>query len=345
MNDTRTDRPAAAAGSLRTLEHQRLSTLTPGPQFGTSAAQLATTAEARHADVMELSLYNSILSGIGLDGKSWFYTNPLRFYGQEHKLLSQDAFGRFQPGRVHVCCPSNLVRTVAGVHGFLYGVSDEGLWVNLYGASTFDGALPDGARVTLMQETRYPWDGAVTLTFQAAPDTPFSLLLRIPAWAEGASVKVNGAATNVGVAPGSYARLERTWRAGDVVAIDLPMEVRLIEGHPKIESTRNQVAVSRGPLIYCLESPDLPEGVHVEDVSLSPDVQLTPRSRPHFLGGVTVLEGEAEIVREPQWSGNLYRRLARTTRERRRITLIPYYTWANRDVSAMTVWLPLAARA
>jgi len=310
---------------------------------------LEATADARHAEIMELSLYNSVISGIGLDGKSWFYTNPLRFYGREHKLLSQDAYERFQPGRVHVCCPSNLARAEAGIYGYLYAVSDDGLWLNLYGASEFDGALLDGSLIALTQETNYPWDGAVTLTVREAPSARFVLFLRIPAWAEGATVAVNGQPAGVAPQPGTYSRLERVWQAGDVVELSLPMDVRLLEGNPKIEAARNQVAVSRGPLIYCLESPDLPDGVRLWDVHLPLDTQLTARRRPDLLGGVTVLEGEAEVVRGQEWQSAegvaaLYRPLAPTTPERRTITLIPYYAWANRGVSEMSVWLPLAVR-
>jgi DUF1680 family protein len=208
-----------------------------------------------------------------------------------------------------------------------------------------DDVHAGGARVKLTQETEYPWDGAVRLTFQEAPGEPFALRLRIPSWAEGAGIRVNGDNAGVHVQPGSYARIERAWRAGDVVDLGLPMDVRLLEGNPRIESTRNQVTVARGPLIYCLESPDLPDGVRVADVYVSPDAVFTPRRRPGLLGGVTVLETEAQVIRAPDWNGTLYRPLQRTQPERRQITLIPYYAWANRGLSEMTVWLPLAARA
>ncbi|HEU5315802.1 MAG TPA: beta-L-arabinofuranosidase domain-containing protein [Chloroflexota bacterium] len=310
---------------------------------------LEATGHARHAEIMELSLYNSVISGVGLDGRSWFYTNPLRFYGRDHKLLSQDAYERFQPGRVHVCCPSNLTRAEAGVHGYLYARSDDGLALNLYAASDFDGTLPDGSRLALTQETDYPWDGTVTLTIRAAPERPIALLPRIPSWAGGVSIAVNGHDAAVAVQPGSYARVERAWRAGDVVTLHLPMAVRLLEGNHRIETTRNQVAVARGPLIYCLESPDLPEGVRLSDVHLPPDATLAPRHRPDLLGGVTVLEGEAEAVPGPDWQhaeglAALYRPLERATPTRCAITFIPYFAWANRGVSEMSVWLPLAVR-
>lgn len=320
---------------------------------------LETRAEARYAALIERTLYNSVISGIGIDGKSWFYTNPLRFHGAEHKLLSQDAYERFQPGRVHVCCPSNLVRAMAGVHGYVYAVSDSDLWVNLYGASTFDGDLPAGRHLRVTQETTYPWDGTVTFTVEDTPARDWTLRLRIPEWAHGATLTVNGepvgpsgsgaasGASGAGAVleAGTYAPLQRRWQAGDTVRLDLPMRVRLLEGHPRVEATRNHVAVHRGPLLYCLESPDLPAGVSLSEIYLPRDVRFQPVERPDLLGGVTVLEGEAHRVPAGNWEGQLYRELtpASGRPETVRVTLIPYYAWANRGVSEMSAWLPLSA--
>jgi uncharacterized protein len=334
---------------------------------------LAATAQARHAELIEHTLYNSVISGIGLDGRSWFYTNPLRFHGKDHKLLSQDAYERFQPGRQHVCCPSNLARAVAGAHGFAYSLSGDGLWVNLYGASRFDGTLPvqpGGAHFTVRQETDYPWDGHVRFTVEAAPDAEVALRLRVPSWARGATLRLNGQDAGVPVEPETYARLARRWSAGDVVELDLPMRVRLVEGHPRIESTRNQVTVMRGPLVYCLEAHDLPQGVALTEVHVSPRTEWRPRRvtldlraapLPEGKGGetaptaeavsdamplssVVVLEAVADVVREPAWGGRLYRDLEPVAPERLPVRLIPYYAWANRGTAEMAVWLPLSSR-
>ncbi|HEX2036833.1 MAG TPA: beta-L-arabinofuranosidase domain-containing protein [Chloroflexota bacterium] len=307
---------------------------------------LAASAQARHAELVEHTLYNGVVSGMGLDGKSWFYTNPLRFYGGEHKLLSQDAYERFQPGRVHVCCPSNLARAVAGVHGYAYSLSgapQEGVWVNLYGASRLDSELPGGGRLALRQETGYPWEGTVRFTIEAAPGRACGLYLRVPSWAKGASVLVNRQAAVV-PEPETYAPLVRVWREGDVVELALPLRTRLMVGHPRIESCRNQVSVMRGPLLYCLEGHDLPAGTELAEVYLPPDARLRPRHAPDLLGGVTVLEGEAEVIPHGTWQGTLYRELEPVTPQRRWIRLIPYYAWANRGTSEMAVWLPLSRR-
>ncbi|MDH7571506.1 MAG: glycoside hydrolase family 127 protein, partial [Armatimonadota bacterium] len=165
---------------------------------------LAIRPEARFADAMERALYNGILPGIGLDGASWFYTNPLRWYGSEHFLLSQDAPQRFQPGRNHICCPTNLLRTIAQWHAYAYSVSDDTVWVHHYGANALAGCLPNGDPVELLQETAYPWAGEVTFTLRRMPHREVTLALRVPGWATGATLQVNDAPA-IAAPPGTYA--------------------------------------------------------------------------------------------------------------------------------------------
>lgn len=304
---------------------------------------LLITGEARFADIMERTLYNSILSGISITGKGWSYTNPLRWHGPEHVLLSQDAHQRFDPGRKHICCPTNLMRTVASWNGYLYTTGEEGLWVHHYGANTFDGRLADGARLKLTQQTGYPWDGNIRLRIDAAESPrPFTIALRIPGWAKDAELKVNGAAAGVECIPSSYASIERKWSAGDVVELDLPMPVRMIAADPRIESTRNQAAVMRGPLVYCLESIDVPAGVAFEDITLPGDARWTAQHRPDLLEGVTVLTTEALAIDKSEIKDlGGYREISAATPRPADITMIPYYAWNNRGEPKMTVWLPV----
>jgi len=180
----------------------------------------------------------------------------------------------------------------------------------------------------------------VTITIDEAGGGESSVALRIPGWAEAASITVNGEDAGVAAKPGSYAAIRRAWKAGDRIELDLPMRVRLVEAHPLVEECRGMVAVMRGPLVYCLESPDLPQGVRLDQIALPADVELTPRHDPKLLGGVTVLEGQA-VVRG--LSDALYAEPKPDRRDRAAIRLIPYYAWANRGVSEMAVWLPLAA--
>ena len=297
--------------------------------------------KACYADIMERQVYNSILSGIGIEGNDWFYSNPLRWYGAEHHLLSADSYQRFQPGdperrRAHICCPSNLLRTVAEWHNYQYTTCDDGLWVHHYGANTLDAAP-----WKLCQETDYPWDGVVTLRIEDAPAEATALLLRIPGWATAASLTVNGEPVEAAGEPSTYARIERVWRPGDIVKLDLPMEPRLIEAHPKLEACRGQVAVMRGPIVYCLESPDVPDGVRVAEIRIPPDTTFIARHEPGLLGGVTALECEVRRALKGDWSGKLYRPRNAEGEATVSVRLIPYYAWANRGISEMTVWIPL----
>jgi DUF1680 family protein len=304
---------------------------------------LAITGEARFAEIMERTLYNSILSGIEVDGEGWSYTNPLRWHGSEHVLRSQDTHKRDYPGRRMICCPTNLMRTIASWHNYLYGVNEEGLWVHHYGGNVFDGALSDGRKVKFTQETDYPWDGKVRITVNSVESSgKFYIRLRIPGWAENATLAVNGRGSQVGCEPGSYASIGRKWTTGDVIELDLPMPVRMIVADPHIEQTRNQVAVMRGPIVYCLESIDLPEGVAFEDIYLPGDAEWKVRREPDLLGGAAMLRTEALVIEKTagQDIGG-YRHVSGVQGRRVGISMIPYYAWNNREEPKMTVWLPV----
>ena len=301
---------------------------------------LSITGEAKYADVMELVLYNSMLSGVGADGNSYFYTNTHRRFGDELPLLRNESPLRWKttldPGAAKsFCCPPNVLRTILKTANWAYAVSPGAVWVNLYGSSTLKNP------VMLKQESGYPWDGKVRITFEQASKGEMALMLRIPGWAEAATIQVNGKPFSAAARPSSYAEVRRDWAKGDVVELNLPMAARLVESHPYQEVTRNQVTVMRGPLVYCLESPDLPPGVRVDEIGIPAGMQLTPRWEAKLLGGVTVLEGQARRTRGGDWSNLLYRTFRPGPGETAPLRLIPYYAWANRGLSHMTVWLPL----
>ncbi len=174
-----------------------------------------------------------------------------------------------------------------------------------------------------------------------APAAATSLKLRIPGWADSASIAINGKAIQGKAIPGTYAAIERTWKDGDTVALDLPMRAVLVESDPRVEETWGQAAVMRGPLVYCAEAVDLPKGVSLWDVRLRCDATWTERHEPNLLGGVTVLETEALAAPEPESSGGLLRRVPKGAARPIHLKLIPYYAWNNRDETEMTVWLPL----
>jgi DUF1680 family protein len=300
---------------------------------------LQITGKAKYADVMELALYNSILSGISLDGNKFFYTNPLsasddypyhlRWMGGRQSYISRSN-----------CCPPNTVRTLAEVSSYAYSVSDKGLWLNLFGANQLNTTLKDGSAIRITQETAYPWDGAVKLSLQQVPAKPFSVFVRIPGWCQGATIKVNGVAVSTLIKSGEYAELNRTWKTGDKVEINLPMPVKLIEANPLVEETRNQVAVKRGPVVYCLESVDN-QTSQLTSLALSPKNNLKPKLVTIENSELMALEGTAQSVENRSWTNQLYREVSDKAPVSTTIRLIPYYAWSNRGHSEMSVWIPL----
>jgi DUF1680 family protein len=306
---------------------------------------LQLTGEGRFADILELVLYNSLLCGISLDGKKFFYTNPMRVLKDQPDLR----WSRTREPHIECfCCPPNAVRMIAEVNSYAYSVSngehssDGAVWVNLYGATVLDTKLPNGAKIVLEQETDYPWEGHVKITIRSTEATKFALMLRIPGWADGAAVTANGETAVVEAIPGEYCEINRVWSVGDTVEIEFPMAPRLLEANPFVEETLNQVAIQRGPVVYCLESADLPEGVRVLDIHIPAGIELRPRIDSQLLGErVAVLEGQAEWIPQGEWSRQLYRDLQDPEPEKIDIRLVPYHTWGNRAEGEMTVWIPL----
>ncbi len=301
------------------------------------------TGEARFMDVAELALYNSVLSGMSLDGTNFFYTNPLRV---TDPLPVELRWSRERkPFLSSFCCPPNLVRTITGSAQFAYAKSANTLWVNLYGASKLSIDVPSVGKVKLVQETEYPWNGRIRIKILEAPEKEFALKLRIPGWAKDAQVRLNLRPVAVNFPPTpTYAELRRVWRSGDVIDLNLRMDTELIEANPLVEETLGQVAVKRGPIVYCLESVDLLESVKPLEVSMPPDIELRARYDRRLLGGVAVLEGTGLARTNSTWNGQLYRERQTTKLTPIKLRLIPYSVWANRGPSEMSVWLVLLAR-
>ncbi|MCK5174815.1 MAG: glycoside hydrolase family 127 protein, partial [Planctomycetes bacterium] len=307
---------------------------------------LCISKDARYADMMELELYNGFMAGIGLDGKSWFYRNALRRYDAEHvESGHNDLAQRVLPGRKRICCPTNLLRTFAQLQAYLYSIDEDGLWVHHFGGNVLDGKLADGSNLKLTQETQYPWDGKVVLKMNSVgASEPFAVRLRIPGWAKGAVVQVNGKAPANPPAAGRYLFMKRAWKAGDVIELDLPMEPRLMQAHPKAEQLRNQVAVMRGPILYCLESADLPDDIDLNNVYLPDDLSLRPVSQSIESLGMRTLKGDALYRPEAPWTTDLYRPMTNSALKPLLVRMIPYFAWNNRGPAAMSVWLPVILR-
>ncbi|WP_084696360.1 glycoside hydrolase family 127 protein [Maribacter thermophilus] len=300
---------------------------------------LSLSGDPKHGDIMELVLHNSGLSGISLEGTHYYYSNPLRKIdgALDYEKMNVE-FPERQPYLECFCCPPNLVRTIAKSPSWAYSKSQNGIAVNLYGGNELNTELLDGSPLKLRQQSNYPWDGAVKITINECKGDAFDLLLRIPQWAKGTTIKVNGEAVE-NVTPGQFAKINRKWSAGDVIEMDMPMETKFIEGHPRIEEVRNQVALKRGPVVYCIESADLPKGTDITDVYLSSDLKFSPSYKPDFLGGVTTLDGDI-LIRNDKTNG-MYSVVEQPKFTTYSTHLIPYYAWSNRGQGEMSVFLPI----
>lgn len=300
---------------------------------------LQITGDAKYADVVELALYNSVLSGINLKGDKFLYTNPLAY--SDALPFAQ----RWDKDRVPYisksnCCPPNTVRTVAEVNQYAYSFSDKGLYFNLYGGNNLNTKFKNNT-LKLTQTTDYPWDGKVTIRLSEVPGEAFSMFFRIPGWCAGARLMVNGKVHPIKLSPGSYAEINQSWKTGDRIELTLPMPVKLIESNPLVEETRNQVAVKRGPIVYCLESMDLPKGKTIFDVAISTKNNLRPSKMNIENSPVMSLQGDALLVNETNWTKKLYREVSTDVPKTIPIRLVPYYAWGNRGHNDMSVWLPL----
>lgn len=303
---------------------------------------LKLTGDSKYADIMETILYNSFLAGIGLEGVSYFYTNPLERFGIHGVFDEDDTMIRWLH-RGGFCCPPNLLRTVTGVNNWAYSVSKEGVYVNLYGSNTLTTKLFDGSDIEIVQETNYPWDGDIKLSFTVSEPKEFSIMLRIPQWATGAEVSVNGELLKENIKEGSYFKIEQTWNPGDIVNVKLPMDVKIVRDNPLVKENINKVAIKRGPIVYCAESPDLPGGIHVKDIAISANTKFTPIYDEYLLKGVTVLEGQVS-VKNTQGKAEKVDEGFQQSMKHVKIRLVPYYTWANRGISDMSVWIPVKTK-
>lgn len=297
------------------------------------------TGEAKYTDIVENCLYNSILSGISLDGKKYFYTNPLRISKDLPYTL------RWPKERTEYiscfCCPPNTLRTLCEAQDYAYSIEKGGVYVNLYGGNTLNTNIEGIGEITLTQKTDYPWDGAVNISVDKLKGKKqFEIKLRVPDWCtEGAKITVNGEEQNIETKAGTYATVNRTWKKGDVVSINMPMRTRIVEANPLVEESRGQVAVQRGPIVYCLESNDL-GGLSIDDIAIPLDAKFTPVDMTIDGSRIKALEGEVINRSEASWKGQLYRE-ATTKKQMVKVRLIPYYAWGNRGKSEMTVWMPV----
>ena len=301
---------------------------------------LQLTGDAKYADVMELELYNGMLAGISLNGKNFFYTNPLSV---SDDLPFQQRWSRDRVGYIAYsdCCPPNVIRTIAEVSNYAYSVSEKGVWVNLYGGNTLGTILKDGSKIKITQQTDYPWNGSINMTINQGASKPFSMFLRIPEWcSNGAKLIINGKPASVRLIPGQYAAVNRKWNTGDKITLTLPMPVKMMASNPLVEETRNQVAVKRGPVVYCVETAGIPKDAKLFNLSLSAKGLLTPQKIMIDHTDVMALTGKAN-VNDVNWKNKLYSDISNRVKRTIDVQLIPYFAWDNRGKGEMETWIPV----
>ena len=287
---------------------------------------LELTADGRYADVMERCLYNGTISGLSLDGKKFFYRNPLESHGDHHR---QDWYGC-------ACCPPNIARLLTSLGHYVYGRDGRTLYVNLFvqGRAEVDVA---GQAVRLTQKTGYPWKGGVRITVETERPVRFEVAVRIPAWCRRPELSINGETQDVAsLTRKGFARIRRTWQRGDAIALKLPMPVERVRSHPRVTPNAGRVALQRDPVVYCLEQTD--NGPDLNGIVLPRTAKLTARFDHFLLGGVTVISGRGRRAKARSRQRRLYQSDASVQTDQV-IKAVPYYAWDHRTSGEMLVWI------
>lgn len=281
---------------------------------------LLMTGDGKYADVLEREVYNGLLSGVSRSGDHFFYVNPLGSKGNHHRVPWFDCS----------CCPTNLVRYIPGMGERAFATRGDELWTVLYFGNEATLKLASGT-VKVREETRYPWDGEVTLTLSPEKAMAFALKLRVPGWCHQATVMINDRAIDARPELG-YLTLNRTWQPDDVVTLSLDMPVERVYANPHVKADVGRVAIQRGPIVYCLEGVD--NDGRVRNLVLPRDARLEARFHTDLLGGVVVVRGEGlRVESNANDAGEL-----RTKKVS--FQAVPYYAWDNRAPGEMVVWLP-----
>ena len=291
--------------------------------------------DAKYIDCLERTLYNGVISGMAIDGGSFFYPNPLESRGgYERKAW----FGC-------ACCPSNLCRFIPSLPGYIYAVKDNDLFVNLYTANTSTVSI-GGKSVTLEEQTKYPWDGDISIKIAKTKAKQFRMMVRIPGWVRGSvvpsdlysyadgkqlgyKVSVNGTEVS-GSLENGYLAIDRKWKKGDEVRIHFDMAPRMVKANHKVAADRGRVAIERGPLVYCAEWPDNKFNIFHFVLNKKPQFRLT--DQPALIGGIKQLVVDGRLLSFGD-DGKLQATDAL-------LTMIPYYSWAHRGQGSMQVWMP-----
>ncbi len=295
-------------------------------------------AEGSYGDVMERALYNSIISGMGFDGRSFFYVNPMEVWPEASEK---------NPDRKHVmpvrqkwygcaCCPPNLARLLLSLRQYIYTYSGNTLYTHLYIPSKAEVAVGEN-KITLEQNTGYPWDGGIRIKLGLEKEMEHTLSFRIPGWCRSFSLLVNGEALSCeGRTAKGFVSVSRLWKDGDEIVIRMDMPVEIIQSHPEVRANAGKVAIMRGPLVYCLEEED--NGTNLSALSINTDTDFQVTAEASLMKGAVSLTGNGFRTKETGWENSLYQPY-RKEEEETEIKAIPYFLWGNRKKGEMLVWM------
>jgi len=300
--------------------------------------------DSKYIDVLEKTLYNGLISGVGLDGKSFFYTNAMQI---KNNFSGADTEPERSGWFTCSCCPTNVVRLIPSIPGYIYAQKGNAVFVNLFISGT-GNLMVDGKQVRITQQNNYPWDGGLLFTVEPEKKAmDMDLDIRIPGWAQNEAIpsdlynyekksaqqveiKVNGLPVNYQIQKG-YAVISRKWKKNDKVEVDLPMDVRRVVANTNVQDDNGKVALQRGPIMYCAEWKD--NNGQASNIIIPKDVNFKPEFEANLLNGVTVLKGDVKSINVDATGQNISTQTAT-------LTAIPYYSWANRGKGEMTVWFP-----
>ena len=299
--------------------------------------------ESKYYDVLERTLYNGLISGVSLNGDSFFYPNPLEADGKY--TFNAEYTKERQPWFGCACCPSNICRFIPSIPGYVYAVQGDNVYVNLFVGNTSELKV-NNKKIRISQSTDYPFSGNIRLEIAPRRKQQMALKIRIPGWVNGNvvpsdlytfadniktgySVRLNGKPVD-GVLDKGYFTINRTWERGDVVEVDFDMQPRIVKANPKVEADRGRIAVERGPLVYCAESADNNFDIQAMLLPTLPKFQVI--DRPELLNGIKQLKTQAQVLTSDEQGRLLTHDVE--------LTLVPYYSWCHRGVGKMMVWLP-----
>ncbi len=310
---------------------------------------LLVTGDGAFSDLLERTLYNAFLVGLSCEGDAFAYVNPLQVR-EGHRDPVERGASR-QPWYTVACCPPNVMRLLASLEHYLATVNESGIQLHQYAPGQFASDHLQAGRVALEIDTEYPWQGRIAVRVSDVPADPWELSLRIPAWSRNTELAVNGDSVPIELHAG-YVTLQRAWRPGDEVILELDMTPRVVTPHPRIDAVRGCAALERGPFVYCIEQADLAAGVSVDDVRLDASAPVNEQRVEEPVPGSVALRAGAVHAPAPYELGAWPYTTADATDGNgagpggepspMSLTAIPYAFWGNRMPGPMRVWIPLA---